>query len=176
MVLMTNNKESELKVGSAVPVNNGTSVANQITTNNIAYRDVGVVLTITPRINDDGYINLEIFQSLSSVGASNGVGGNPTFINQEITTTAVVLDQEIITLGGLIQDEDSDDQTGIPLLQEIPIIGRAFSYNELQNNRRELFVIIRPQIIYGDQRDNSTFQAVRNSFREVSALLEEAGL
>lgn len=179
-ILTTNNQEGEIKVGQAVPVNNGTVVnPNQTTTNNIAYRDVGIVLTITPRINDDGYINLEVFQSLSSVqegGSSEGVGGNPIFVNQEITTTAVVLDQETIILGGLIQEEDSDVQTGIPLLQEIPILGRAFSYSSLQNNRRELFVILRPQIIYGNQGDAATMQALRSSFREVSKLLEDAGL
>jgi general secretion pathway protein D len=121
---------------------------------------------------------MEIFQRLSSVqdNASEGVGENPTFVNQEITTTAVVLDQETITLGGLIQEEDSDRQSGVPLLQSIPLLGRAFSYNQLNNARRELFVILRPQIIYGDQRDAAIQQQLRSSFAEVSKLLEQAGL
>src|SRR5690606_27176098 len=98
-------------------------------TSNIAYQDVGIVLTITPRINDDGHITLEIFQSLSSVDAlSAGVSNNPTFTNQEITTTVVVADQETIALGGLIQDDASNNNTGVPYLQKVPVLGGLFSY------------------------------------------------
>jgi general secretion pathway protein D len=179
-LLAANNQEGEIIVGQAVPVNNGSTAtgAGGFVTQNIAYRDVGIELKITPQINEDGYINMEIFQRLSSVqdNASEGVGENPTFVNQEITTTAVVLDQETITLGGLIQEEDSDRQAGVPLLQSIPLLGRAFAYNQLDNTRRELFVILRPQIIYGDQRDAAVQQQLRSSFAEVSKLLEQAGL
>ena len=166
-------------VGQAVPVNNGTTTSgNGFATENITYRDVGIVLKITPQINEDGYINLEIEQSLSSVEESNttGVAGNPTFVNQEITTTVVVSDQTTITLGGLIQDEDADVQNGIPLLQNIPVLGRAFSYSNIKSSRRELFIILRPQIIYGDQRDAATMAAMREGFTEVGKLLDAAGL
>ncbi|MES2603668.1 MAG: type II secretion system secretin GspD [Pseudomonadota bacterium] len=178
-VIATNNHESELVVGQAVPINNGsTSTGTGIVTANITYRDVGVVLKITPRINEDGYIYLEIEQSLSSVeeGNTEGVADNPTFVNQEITTTVVVADQETITLGGLIQEENSDTQNGVPLLQDIPVLGRAFSYSELRNTRRELFVILRPQIVYGDERNAVLMQEMRARFAEVTKLLEEAGL
>jgi general secretion pathway protein D len=104
------------------------------------------------------------------------VGGNPVFSNQEITTTAVVANGSTITLGGLIQEDDSDQNNGIPGLQRIPILGAAFSYQQLRSVRRELFVILRPQIINGDESDNSLMQDLRKSFENVSALLEEAGL
>ena len=179
-LLTANNKEGQIVVGQNVPVNNGvTTVGNGVTTANITYVDVGIVLKITPQINEDGYINIEIEQTLSSIeegSSGNGVAGNPTFSKQEITTTVVVADQSTITLGGLIQQEDSDVQTGVPLLQKIPVLGRAFAYSELQNNRRELFVILRPQIIYGDQRDATTIAAMRASFTEVGKLLDAAGL
>jgi general secretion pathway protein D len=179
MILATNNQEGEIIVGQAVPVNGSTQViAGGISNQSISYRDVGIVLKITPQINEDGYINLKIEQSLSSVqaNASAGAGGNPTFINQEITTTAVVADQAAVTLGGLIQEEETDNQTGVPLLQKIPILGRAFSYNQLSTARRELFIILRPQIIYGDQRDIATVQEIQNRFTEVSKLMKAAGL
>jgi general secretion pathway protein D len=178
-LLAANNQEGEFVVGQAVPVNKGTTTSgNGFATENITYRDVGIVLKITPQINEDGYINLEIEQSLSSVEESNttGVAGNPTFVNQEITTTVVVSDQTTITLGGLIQDEDADVQNGIPLLQNIPVLGRAFSYSNIKSSRRELFIILRPQIIYGDQRDAATMAAMREGFTEVGKLLDAAGL
>ena len=176
-ILATNNQEGEIKVGQAVPVDQGQTVTpGGVTQSNVAYRDVGIVLTITPQINDDGYINLEIFQSLSSIEDGTGVQGNPVFSNQEITTTAVVADGSTITLGGLIQEDDSDQNNGIPGLQRIPILGAAFSYQQLRSVRRELFVILRPQIIRDDESDDALLQSLRESFKNVSALFEDAGL
>jgi len=177
-ILATNNQEGEIKVGQAVPIDQGQTVSgNGVVTSNVAYRDVGIVLTITPHINDDGFINLEIFQSLSSIeDGSGGVQGNPVFSNQEITTTAVVSDESTITLGGLIQEDDTDQNSGVPVLQKIPVLGGLFSYQQSRTVRRELFVILRPQIINGDERDNEFMQQFRASFENVSALFEEAGL
>jgi len=62
------------------------------------------------------------------------------------------------------------------LLMNIPVIGRAFAYNQLSNSRKELFVILRPQIVYGDQRDSATMKAMRERFSEISKMLDEAGL
>ncbi|MEK9648769.1 MAG: hypothetical protein VW337_06600, partial [Gammaproteobacteria bacterium] len=65
---------------------------------------------------------------------------------------------------------------GIPGLQRIPILGAAFSYQQLRSVRRELFVILRPQIIRDDESDDALLQSLRESFKNVSALFEEAGL
>jgi len=176
-ILATNNQEGEIKVGQAVPIDQGQTVSgNGVVTSNVAYRDVGIVLTITPHINDDGFINLEIFQSLSSIEDGTGVAGNPVFSNQEITTTAVVSDESTITLGGLIQEDNSDQNNGVPGLQRIPVVGGLFSYQQMRAVRRELFVILRPQIINGDESDLVLMQTFRDSFDEVSALFDEAGL
>lgn len=177
-LIAMNNREGEIKVGQRVPVNNGVTVGvGGVQTSNIAYQDVGIVLTITPRINDDGHITLEIFQSLSSVEAlTAGVNNNPTFTNQEITTTVVVADQETIALGGLIQEDATNNNTGVPYLQKIPVLGGLFSYQERSVGRRELFIIIHPQIIQGGGSDSAQMQAFRDSFTHVSALLREAGL
>ncbi len=177
-ILATNNQEGEIKVGQSVPIDQGQTITGQgAVTSNVAYRDVGIVLTITPHINDDGFINLEIFQSLSSIeDGAGGVQGNPIFSNQEITTTAVVADQSTITLGGLIQEDDTDLNTGVPGLQRVPVLGALFSYQQNRSVRRELFVILRPQIINGDERDAQLMRQFRDSFDNVAALFEEAGL
>ncbi|MEY4640711.1 MAG: hypothetical protein RLZZ227_705 [Pseudomonadota bacterium] len=177
-VIAMNNKESDFKVGQRVPVSNGVTIGiGGASTENIAYQDVGIVLTITPRINEDGYITLDIFQSLSSVqNASGGVQNNPTFTNQEITTTVVVADQETIALGGLIQDDATNSNTGVPYLQRIPVLGGLFSYQDDSSNRRELFIIIHPQIIRGDGSDNAQMQEFRASFSNVAELLRNEGL
>jgi general secretion pathway protein D len=177
-LLTANNQEGEIKVGQRVPVNLGVTVGiGGVQTANIQYQDVGITLTITPKINDDGFVNLSIYQELSSVQeASGGVENNPTFTSQEITTTVVVSDQSTITLGGLIQDDALNNNTGVPFLQRIPVLGSLFSYQQLRTDRRELFIILRPQIIRGDGSDNAALQDYRNSFTNVSNLLREAGL
>lgn len=174
-IMATNNQEGEIIVGQEVPVDGGSTVTgNGTVQTNISYRDVGIVLTITPHINEDGYINLEIFQSLSSIeDAAGGVSDNPIFTNQEITTTAVVADESVITLGGLIQEETLNDNSGIPGLRKIPFLGSLFSYQEERNVRRELFVILRPQIIDGDEGDTRAEQEFRNKFEALRAVMDE---
>ena len=173
-LMATNNQEGEIIVGQEVPVDSGSSVAgNGVVTSNIAYRDVGIVLTITPQINDDGYINMQIFQSLSSVDSSSfGDLGNPSFTNQEITTNAVVADGEVIVLGGLIQEDTSIEESGIPGLRKIPGLGALFRYRSDTDVRRELFVILRPQIIDGDEGDAAAEQAFRDRFERLKDALD----
>lgn len=176
-ILATNNQEGEIKVGQAVPIDQGQTVSgNGVVTSNVTYRDVGIVLTITPHINDDGYINLEIFQSLSSVEENTkGVQDNPVFTNQEITTTAVVSDQSTITLGGLIQEDNTSLNSGVPGLQKIPVLGGLFSYQQNNKVRRELFIILRPQII-NTENNTAELAEFKNRFQAMSELFEEAGL
>jgi general secretion pathway protein D len=174
-IMATNNQEGEIIVGQEVPVDSGSSISgNGTVVSNISYRDVGIVLTITPHVNEDGYINLEIFQSLSSVeDSAGGVSDNPIFTNQEITTTAVVADEAVIALGGLIQEEETSENNGIPGLRKIPGLGALFSYRDRGTVRRELFVILRPQIIDGDAGDAAANQAFRDRFENLKAALDE---
>jgi general secretion pathway protein D len=174
-LMATNNQEGEIIVGQSVPIDSGSSVSgNGTVVANISYQDVGIVLTITPHINEDGYINLEIFQSLSSVeDSAGGVSNNPIFSNQEITTTAVVRDQAVIALGGLIQEESLDENNGIPGLRKIPGLKVLFSYTETRQIRRELFVILRPQIIDGDEGDAEAAREFRVRFENLKAALDE---
>jgi general secretion pathway protein D len=177
-ILATNNKEGSIHVGQSVPVNNGTTIGvGGTSTTNISYQNVGIDLKITPQINDDGFISLAIEQALSSVEeGATGVAGNPTFTDQKIVTSVVVADQAAITLGGLIQEEETDQQAGVPGLQKVPVLGRLFSYTDNRRVRRELFVILRPQIIHGDQRDEIVLQEFSDTFTNVGTLLKESGL
>ena len=74
------------------------------------------------------------------------------------------------------RDDASNGNSGVPYLQNIPVLGSLFSYQERFRERRELFIIIRPQIIRGDGSDNAQLQAFRATFTHVSELLRDAGL
>lgn len=171
---VTNNQEGEIQIGSQVPVEQGQSISNGgIATTNIQYRDTGIVLSITPQINNDGIVNLIIRQELSSVdNGAAGVRDNPVFNNQEINTTVVVRDGENVVLGGLIQTDTENLNTGVPGLNRVPVLGRLFSYRQDTVERRELFIVLRPEIINLNSEIGLEYQDILDRFDMASDLIE----
>lgn len=174
-ITVANNQEGEIRIGSDVPVEQGQNVgANGTVTSNIQYRDTGIELTITPQINNDGIVNLVIRQELSSVDSGGaGVNGNPIFNNQEITTTVVVRDGENVVLGGLIQTDDEDLNTGVPGLNRIPVLGGLFSYQQRQVRKQELFIVLRPEVIDLNSQNSLQYSEILERFEIVSQVLSE---
>ena len=142
-------------------------------TTNIQYRPTGIELQITPRINDDGVVNLTIRQELSSVSGTAGVNQNPIFQNQEIETTVIVRDGENVVLGGLIQESNDRLNSGVPFLNQVPVLGKLFSYQQDNNERTELFIVLRPEIINVNQQATGSYQNMINQFELVAELLNE---
>jgi len=177
-ITVANNQEGEIIIGSDVPVEQGQNVgANGTVTSSIQYRDTGIKLSITPQINNDGIVNLVISQELSSVDSGGaGVNGNPIFNNQEITTTVVVRDGENIVLGGLIQTDDEDLNTGVPGLNRIPLVGGLFSYQQRQTRKQELFIVLRPEIINLNSEASVQYSEILSRFDIISQVLDEAQL
>lgn len=173
---VVNNMEGQIRIGAEVPVRLGETNTNIGTTENIQYRDTGIELNITPRINGEGVVNLVIRQSLSSVSESSGVGGNPIFENQEIETTVVVRNGENVVLGGLIQNNNDALNTGVPILNQVPGLGRLFSYQRDNNERRELFIVIRPEIINVNEQTNASYQEILSRFEMAAEMLSEDNL
>lgn len=174
---VTNNQEGEIQIGSQVPVEQGQSLGTGgISTTNIQYRDTGIVLSITPQINNDGIVNLVIRQELSSVDSAIGVNDNPIFNNQEINTTVVVRDGENVVLGGLIQTDTEDLNTGVPGLGRIPLLGKLFSYQQDRTERRELFIVLRPEIINLNSQLGLEYQDILDRFDMASDLIQSAGI
>jgi len=171
---VTNNQEGEIQIGSQVPIQQGESIGTGgFATTNIQYRDTGIVLSITPQINNDGIVNLVIRQELSSVdGGAAGVNDNPVFNNQEINTTVVVRNGENVVLGGLIQTDNESLNTGVPGLNRVPVLGRLFSYQQDTTERRELFIVLRPEIINLNSEIGLEYQDILDRFDMASDLLE----
>ena len=169
-----NNQEGEIQIGAEVPVEAGESIsAGGLSTTNIQYRDTGIGLLITPQINEDGVVNLIINQTLRSVdNSASGINNNPVFNNQEITTTVVVRDGDNIVLGGLIQTDTENLNTGVPLLNRVPGIGNLFSYQQDNLERRELFIVLRPEIIDLNERGGPQYAEILDRFELASDLFE----
>ncbi len=175
---VSNNQEGEILIGADVPVEAGQSIgAGGVATTNIQYRPTGIELYITPQINVDGVVNLIIRQVLSSVDSSApGVNNNPIFNNQEISTTVVVRNGENVVLGGLIQSDEERLNTGVPGLNRIPVVGGLFSYQQLNEERRELFIVLRPEIINLNEETSVQYPEILDRFELAAELFEENGL
>ena len=171
---VANNQEGDIQIGSQVPVEQGQSIGTGgFATTNIQYRDTGIVLSITPQINNVGIVNLIIRQELSSVdGGATGVNNNPVFNNQEINTTVVVRNGENVVLGGLIQTDTENLNTGVPGLNRLPVLGRLFSYQQETVERRELFIVLRPEIINLNSETELEYQGILDRFDMASDLIE----
>ncbi|MCP4702715.1 MAG: type II secretion system secretin GspD [Gammaproteobacteria bacterium] len=174
-ILVRNNQEAKINVGSDVPtitqINNNTSSGSIITTSNqVQYRKTGIILTVTPHINEDGIVNMEISQEISSIGAP-GIVGSPSFKERKVETSVVVRDGTVIVLGGLIKTDTNDTFRGVPGLMNIPMLGSLFSTKTKSTVRSELVVMIMPQIVHPEV-DNSEYVLWFNGrMKAVSALL-----
>ena len=154
-LVVVDNQVASLQVGDQVPVSTGTaSVLASATTsgntivNSISYLNTGVILQVLPRINANGNVNLQIQQEISGVeNNANAATLTPTVSQRKIKSAVSVASGQTVLLGGLITETQSRTRNGIPVLEEIPILGDAFATNDRSTTRTELIIFIEPQII-----------------------------
>jgi len=158
-VMVLDNEPARLQVGQQVPVLTGqltTAVtAVPTTANSVDYHSTGVIMLVTPRVNSGGLVTLDIAQEVSDVAATpavNSVAGSPTFNDQTFRTRVAVQDGQTVGMAGLIRDNVSNSNAGIPFLKDIPILGTLVSTQLNSRMRTELLVLITPHVVH-DQRD-----------------------
>ncbi|MFZ3104451.1 MAG: type II secretion system secretin GspD, partial [Smithella sp.] len=147
--LMTlDNEEAEINVGSNVPYitrqdSTATSSTYPVNYNTYEYKDVGVVLNITPHINEENFIRLKISQQVTKV-TSASTSATPTTLKRTAKTTVVVKDNETIVIGGLVGDSTQDNTYKVPLLGDIPLLGWLFKTNSTSREKTNLYVFLTP--------------------------------
>lgn len=153
-ILVLNNQTAVLQVGDQVPIatQNSTSTIdpNAPTINSIEYRDTGVILKVTPRVNASGLVLLDVAQEVSDVNttAARGTGINsPTISTRRISTSVAVQDGEVLALGGLIRNTQTKGRVGFPFLSQIPVIGGLFGRQATGGNKIELIVLLKPRVL-----------------------------
>lgn len=151
-VLASDNKEAKINISTEVPVASSTyqttGVSDVISTN-IQYRSTGIILTVTPHINETGLVSMEISQEVSEQSSEVQVGGEsyPSFFDRSVNTTLTVKDNQTIVIGGLIRQSKSKGTTGVPGLIKIPIIGFLFGKSKDTVDKKELIILITPRVI-----------------------------
>jgi len=150
-VMVLNNETATVNIGDQVPIVTSATVSadvNERSVQTIQYRDTGILLSVTPRINSNGTIILEIEQQVSNAAATDTSGINsPTISNREVRTKLTVKDGQSILMGGLISNRKNNTESGIPLLKDIPVLGWAFKSQSETVDKTELLIMITPHVI-----------------------------
>ncbi|MDD5462797.1 MAG: type II secretion system secretin GspD [Methylococcales bacterium] len=170
-LMVLNNQQAKINVGDEVPIQTSSTtipLAGAATTgslatgNTISYKDTGVTLEVTPRVNANGMVILNLHQIVSAVvPTTTGVTTSATINKQEIESSVAVLDGETITLGGLIKDNNAENKSGIPFLYELPLIGPLFGNTTYTKTKNELVVLITPRVVKSKQNS----RLVTNEFK-----------
>jgi general secretion pathway protein D len=172
-ILASNNKEAKIQIGSSQPILTSTYSSTTATTGTsgviegtIEYKDIGIILTVTPRISDGGLVTLEISVESSDVNTSALPLGNlqnvPVFTKKTAKTVLSVLESQMVVIGGLIQDSKNVVKQGVPFLSRIPLLGALFGAQTYTISKQELIILMVPHII----SDQTQSKAVTDEFKD----------
>jgi general secretion pathway protein D len=174
-LLVLNNQTASLQVGDQVPIATGSSVsttaANAPVVNSIDYRDTGVILKVTPRVNSSGLVLLDILQEVSQVSPSSKAVNpidSPVIQERRIASSIAVRDGQTIALGGLISDNHSQGRSGVPFLSAIPILGALAGNRDNSRVRTELLVLLSPRVVRTSEQAQAVTDELRGKIRSVS--------
>ncbi len=152
-LMVLDNHTAEIRVGDQVPIRTSattnTASDDLNTTSTIQYRDTGVLLEVTPRVNSGGMVVLDITQEVNDVAGETTSSNidSPTIIQRRINTSVAVQSGETLVLGGLIKENKINGGEGAPYLRHVPVVGWAFGSRGKSVSRTELVVMITPTAV-----------------------------
>ncbi|KSJ75399.1 type II secretion system protein GspD [Pseudomonas aeruginosa] len=152
-LLTLDNQKAEILVGQNVPFQTGSYTTNSEGSSNpfttVERKDIGVSLKVTPHINDGAALRLEIEQEISALLPNAQQRNNTDLITSKrsIKSTILAENGQVIVIGGLIQDDVSQAESKVPLLGDIPLLGRLFRSTKDTHTKRNLMVFLRPTVV-----------------------------
>jgi general secretion pathway protein D len=186
-IIASDNKEARIEVGEEVPIvtseyvplytgfDGGTGTGGNnfnSTSRSIEYRNTGIILEVTPRINEKGLVALDISQEVSKAQPITESGiQSPTITNRLAETSVVVQDGKTVVIGGIINNEGSSTQSGIPYLSKIPLLGYFFSNTNDKDSKRELIIMLTPHVIKDIGEASAVTDEYRSKMTEIRKLL-----
>ncbi len=182
-LLTLDNQEAEILVGQNVPFKSGSyqpsGTGNDKPYTTVTRHDIGIKLKIRPHINDGATLRLQVEQENSELAPSSLVTDDLITNKRTLKSTILVDDGEIIVIGGLIKDSIRTQESGVPLLRNIPYLGALFRWNSEKHEKTNLMVFLRPTIVRGkeglvevsEERYNRLRELSRPSVRQGNSLL-----
>ena len=167
-LVVVNNQVATLQVGDVVPVSTGSATVlttSNTVVNTIDYRNTGIILRVSPRINANGNVRLDVEQEISNVSPTTAASLTPTVSERKVKSSISVATGQTVLLAGLISEQQNNTRNGIPLLDQIPGLGDGFSHQDNKKNRTELIIFIRPQIIRDGTDAHFVAEELRSKLR-----------
>lgn len=179
-LMVLDNNTATIRVGDQVPIRTEESTnlssstiddsgnfGNNVTSR-IQYRDTGVTLEVTPRVNAGGMVVMEVTQRVDDVDETTTSGiDSPTILQREITTAVAVQSGETIVLGGLIRENKEVADNGVPFLKDIPGLGYFFKNERTASSKTELVVMITPSAIANPNEARSVTEEYKSKLKGV---------
>jgi general secretion pathway protein D len=181
-ILASNNKEAKIQVGASQPILTNTyttgitaGTTTGVVEGTIEYKDIGIIVTVTPRISDGGLVTMEISIENSTYGTVSlgSLPNVPVFNKRTAKTILSVMEGQTIVIGGLIEDTKNVTKTGIPLLSKIPFLGAVFGYQTYEKKKTELLVLMTPHVISDVQQSNRITKEVEEKIKGLRKELKE---
>lgn len=179
-MVVLNNQLAHIQVGNQIPVNQtsiiglGASTSTDATASTVTYLPTGVILDVQPRVNPGGLVYLNVHQQVSSTLGTANAQGNFTIAQRDVATQVAVQSGQTVLLGGLIQQDESSTDTGIPGLNRIPWLGRLFGTTSRSRDRTELIVLITPRVIRGAEDARQITNDYQDKFESLAPLRTSA--
>jgi general secretion pathway protein D len=167
-LVVINNQVATLQVGDVVPVSTGSATVlttSNTVVNTIDYRNTGIILRVSPRINVNGDVRLDVEQEISNVPPTSANSLTPTVSERRVKSSISVATGQTVLLAGLISEQQNGDRSAIPVLDQIPGLGDAFGHQSNSTQRTELIIFIRPQIIRNGSDAHIVAEELRSKLR-----------
>ena len=181
-LMVLNNQKASIQVGDEVPVatqEQQSAVAGDAPlVNTIEFRNTGVLLTVTPRVNAGGLVIMDVEQEVSNVVSSTeqqGADLTPTIQQRKINSTVAVQSGQTVVLGGLIREQRTLSRSGIPGLYNLPLIGPLFGVTQDEQTRTELVVLITPRAVQDAEDAAEVTEEFRNKMESLRPIAPPKG-
>ena len=149
--MVLDNHMASINVGNQQPIRSAETVTTTGTSTSIQYKDTGVSLSVTPSVNAGNMVTMQLQQAVTDVGQIDSATGQRSFLQRQIASKVAVRSGETLVLGGLIRDNTTTGKSGLPLLQDLPLVGNLFGANSSNTARTELLVVITPRVVRTDE-------------------------
>ncbi|HET8655015.1 MAG TPA: secretin N-terminal domain-containing protein [Longimicrobiaceae bacterium] len=177
IVLAQNNQEARIMVGTQRPfiqISRSLPTEDAVRDQVVQYRDVGTSLTITPTVNPDGYVTLELKQEVSGATTETQFGA-PVISTRELETQLFLKDGHTAVIGGLMDQQREDVNGGIPVLRSLPLIGSLFRSTQQRHSTTELFLLLTPHVIRTDEEMDDASGQLQERSKAIHHEIEHNG-
>ena len=146
-ITTVDNRQAKILVGSKIPLIVADQAGNAIT----QLTKIGIMMHVTPHINSDKTITMDLHTEVSDLSSQATVQGGVIIQTSEADTRVLVENNATAIIGGLVRNVESETRTGVPVLQDIPLLGFMFRNNNTVNDKRELIIFVTPNILEAGQ-------------------------